>query len=129
MRNEFSARISIFLLKTRRVNFHLEVLKAEDVEDADGLEVVFPFDLLVDPHDDPGETLRIKSHGNRVSRVHGLQKSGQRTRVSLDAKSGMNNKREETLQTVHSTQHTTYHHTHVISSVGRWLTLLKTCHV
>ena len=37
----------------------LKVLKAEDVEDADGLEVLLPFDFLVDLEDDPGETLGI----------------------------------------------------------------------
>lgn len=59
-----------------------EVLKAEDVQDANGLEVVLSFNLLVDPHDDPGETLRIKCHCYGVSRIHSLQ--GSRTqRVSV----------------------------------------------
>lgn len=43
---------------------HLKVLKAEDIEDTDGLEVFFSFDFLVDFHYDPGKTLRIKCHGN-----------------------------------------------------------------
>lgn len=38
---------------------HLKVLKAENVKDADGLEVFLPFDLLIDLEDDPGETLGI----------------------------------------------------------------------
>ena len=38
---------------------HLKVLKAKYVEDPDGFEVVLPFDLLVDPKNDPGETLGI----------------------------------------------------------------------
>ena len=45
---------------------HLKVLKAKDVQDADGLEVVLPPDLLVDPHDYPGKTLGVQRHGNRV---------------------------------------------------------------
>lgn len=88
-------------LKLDKVNFHLKVLKAEDVQDADGLEVVFSFDFLIDPHYDPGETLRIKGHGNRVPRVHRLQTMTQReTKVTTDTKSGINNTREETMQTV-----------------------------
>lgn len=43
---------------------HLEVLEAEDVEDADGFEVVSAVDLLVDAHDDPGIALRVQRHGN-----------------------------------------------------------------
>lgn len=50
----------------------LKVLKAEDVQDPDGLKIFFSFDLLVDFQDDPGETLRVQRHGNRVSRIHGL---------------------------------------------------------
>lgn len=38
---------------------HLKVLKAEDVEDADGFEVLFAFNLLIYLEDDPGETLGI----------------------------------------------------------------------
>ena len=38
---------------------YLKVLKAEDVEDADGFEVFLPFDLLIYFEDDPGETLGI----------------------------------------------------------------------
>lgn len=93
------------------MNFHLEVLKAEDVQDADGLEVVFPFDLLVDPHYDPGETLRIKRHGNRVSRVHSLQIRTQRDEVTMDTKSGINNKREtfKLLNTTYSVSPYTFH--------------------
>lgn len=37
----------------------LEVLKAKDVKDPNGFEVFFPFDLLIDLEDDPGETLGI----------------------------------------------------------------------
>lgn len=37
----------------------LEVLKAKDVKDPDGFKVFFPFDLLIDLEDDPGETLGI----------------------------------------------------------------------
>lgn len=50
----------------------LKVLKAEDVQDPDGLEVFFPFDLLIDFKDDPGEALRVERHGNRVSGIHSL---------------------------------------------------------
>lgn len=37
----------------------LEVLKAKDVKDPNGFEVFFPFDLLIDLEDYPGETLGI----------------------------------------------------------------------
>lgn len=50
----------------------LKVLEAEDVQDPDGLKVFFPFDLLVDFQDDPGETLRVQRHGNGVPGIHGL---------------------------------------------------------
>lgn len=53
-------------MKKKTIN-HLKVLKTKDVEDTNGLEVFFSFDFLVDFHDDPGETLRIECHGNRVS--------------------------------------------------------------
>lgn len=52
----------------------LKVLEAEDVEDADGFEVFLPLDLLIDLEDDPGETLGIQRHGNRVSGIHGLHR-------------------------------------------------------
>lgn len=42
-----------------RFQTNLKVLKAEDVQDSDGLKVFLPFDLLVDLEDDPGETLGI----------------------------------------------------------------------
>lgn len=93
------------------MDFHLEVLEAKNVEDADGLEVVFPLDLLVDPHYDPGETLRIKCHGNRVSRVHSLQNRTQRDKVTMDTKSGIKNKRGENFA-VYSMQDTAYQHIH-----------------
>ena len=51
---------------------YLKILEAEDVEDTDGLEVVLPSDLLVDPCDDPGERLGVQRHGNRVPRAHRL---------------------------------------------------------
>lgn len=38
---------------------HLKVLKAKDVEDADGFKVLFAFNLLIYLEDDPGETLGI----------------------------------------------------------------------
>lgn len=37
----------------------LKILKAEDVKNPNRLEVFFPFDLLIDLEDDPGETLGI----------------------------------------------------------------------
>lgn len=52
----------------------LKVLEAEDVKDANGFEVFLPFDLLVDPEDDPGEALGIQRHGNRVPGVYGLKR-------------------------------------------------------
>ena len=45
----------------------LKVLKTKDVEDADGFEVFLPFNLLIDLKYDPGETLGIQCHGNRIS--------------------------------------------------------------
>lgn len=38
---------------------HLKVLKAKDVEDADGFKILFAFNLLIYLEDDPGETLGI----------------------------------------------------------------------
>lgn len=52
---------------------YLKVFESKDVEDADGLEVVFPSDAIVELADDPVETLGIKCHGHGVSRVHRLQ--------------------------------------------------------
>lgn len=37
----------------------LKVLKAEDVEDADGFEVFLPFDFLIDFEDDPRKALGV----------------------------------------------------------------------
>lgn len=46
--------------KSRRAQMsHLKVLKAKDVEDADGFKVLFAFNLLIYLEDDPGETLGI----------------------------------------------------------------------
>lgn len=52
---------------------HLKVLEAEDVEDADGLEVLFAFDAAVERADDPVEALGVKCHGHGIARVDGLQ--------------------------------------------------------
>lgn len=51
---------------------HLEVLEAEDVQDADGLEVLFAPDAAVESADDPVETLGVKCHGHGVPGVHRL---------------------------------------------------------
>ena len=51
---------------------HLKVLKAEYVQDADGLVVLFPSYPAVELADDPGEALSVKSHGHRVSGIHSL---------------------------------------------------------
>lgn len=57
------------------VQTHLEVLKSKDVQDADGFEVFFAPDAVVELADDPVETLRIKRHGHGVSGVHRLWRS------------------------------------------------------
>lgn len=38
---------------------HLEVLKTKYVQDSNRLEVVLPFDFLIQPHDDPREALGV----------------------------------------------------------------------
>lgn len=57
------------------VQTHLKVLKSKDVQDADGFEVFFALDAVVELADDPVETLRIKCHGHGVSGVHRLPRS------------------------------------------------------
>lgn len=52
---------------------HLEVLEAEDVQDADRLEVLFASDAPVERADDPVEALGVKCHGHGVAGVDGLQ--------------------------------------------------------
>lgn len=37
----------------------LKVFKAKDIQDANGFEIFFSFDFLVNLKDDPGETLGI----------------------------------------------------------------------
>lgn len=54
---------------------NLEVLKAKDVEDADGLEVISASDAGVEFVDDPVETLRVKCHRHRVPGVHRLKRN------------------------------------------------------
>lgn len=66
-----SALLQIFPL----VQTHLKVLKSKDVQDADGFEVFFALDAVVELADDPVETLRIKCHGHGVSGVHRLPRS------------------------------------------------------
>lgn len=64
---------------------HLEVLESKDVQDADGFEVFFAPDAVVELADDPVETLRIKCHGHGVSGVHRLQTSrGKRKTQTTD---------------------------------------------
>lgn len=52
---------------------HLKVLKAENVQNADGLEVLFASDAAVECADDPVEALGIKCHGHGIAGVDGLQ--------------------------------------------------------
>lgn len=53
----------------------LEVLEAEDVQDADGLEVVSASDAVVEPADDPVEAPGVERHGHGVSGVHRLRRT------------------------------------------------------
>lgn len=52
---------------------HLKVLEAKDVQDADGLEVLFASDAAVECADDPVEALRVKCHCHGITGVDGLQ--------------------------------------------------------
>ena len=62
----------LMCLRIHRARSHLKILEAKDVEDTDGFEVLFPFDLLIDFADDPGEALCIQRHGNRIPGIHRL---------------------------------------------------------
>ena len=53
-------------------NTCLKILKSEDVEDADRLEVLLAPDAVVEFAYDPGETLRVKCHGHGVPGIHRL---------------------------------------------------------
>lgn len=53
---------------------HLKVLEAKDVQDADGLEVLFASDAAVERADDPVEALGVKCHGHGIAGVDGLQR-------------------------------------------------------
>lgn len=51
---------------------YLKVFKPEDVQDADGFEILFALNPAVDLLDDPLEAAGVKCHGQRVSAIDGL---------------------------------------------------------
>ena len=63
----------------------LKILEAKDVQDTDWFEVLFPFDLLIDFADDPGEALCVQRHGNRVPGIHRLWRGEGKVIVTVEA--------------------------------------------